>query len=100
MTQIKVRPTMVSKYNAAVSTLCLALLWKFNVTSAKIDKDNGVLNTRISTIEHIYSDKYVELRTVSGQLYSTIYINGNRISVLETKVAAMKPKEDQFKVKK
>lgn len=100
--QAKPKATMVSKYNAAVSTLVAALMFKILIIVNGLSIENAALKEQIISqserTSNLTSMINVVRMDVSG-LSGTVNAQGNRTSILETKVDAILPNKNQFKVK-
>jgi hypothetical protein len=98
MPQTKPRATLVSKYNAGVSTLCLFLLFKLVVIVNGLSIEHAGLVERVKSIEEkangaTTSVNYIR-QDVAG-LSGIVTSQGNRITHIE----AILPNKKQFDVK-
>lgn len=96
--QAKPKATLVSKYNALVSTICAGLLFKLVVIVNGLSIENAAIKEQIKGIEQKYvatGSRVSDIRMDLSQLSGVVNTNGNRITRLE----AILPNKNQFKVK-
>lgn len=94
----KVKPTGVSKYNAAVSTICMAVLFKGVLILNGLSSDMSAFKEWQRSMEakdNLVNSKADAIKTDLAQLAGTITADGNRI----TRIEAILPKKDQFNIK-